>query len=323
MVGCGWIGSEAASDPLVGGVQSHAGAYIAHGDTELVGLCDSDPARLARAAAAWSSARTYNAVTEMLAAERPEIVSICTPDRTHPAILADILTAETIRAVIIEKPLAMTLDDASHLVAMAERRDVVLLVNYSRRFAASHQRAKDRLDAGAIGLIMAVQGTYTKGILHNGTHWIDLVRWLVGEIAEVQAWPGPTSGADPTCHVRFRFVGGQEGFLVGADDHNYTLFELDLIGNAGRVRLVEWGNTIQWYAVGDSQHRSGYRTLVPEADVTEPFRDLVLNVVGDAVLAIRERVAPRCTGRDGSRAVAIAAAIQRSLTEGRAVDVTL
>lgn len=318
MIGCGWIGSEVADDPRADGVQAHAAAYASCRETQLVGVCDQDPVRAERAAKRWGLLSAAHEVRDLLAATRPQIVSVCTPDATHAAVIREVLASPDIRAVIAEKPLALDVDEARTIVAMADRKGVVLAVNYTRRFASSHIEAQRRVLAGEIGRVVAVKGLYTKGIIHNGSHWFDLARWFVGEITRVQAWPGPpgTGRDDPTCHVRLSFAGGQTGFLLGLDESCFTEFEMDLLGTEGRLRVADSGMRLEWCEVAASPHYSGYRTLHSREVIVTGFRDVALSMVEQVVATLRHDARLPCSGQDGVAALAAAAAARRSLALG-------
>src|SRR5262249_31548670 len=139
------------------------------------------PARLAAAARRWKAPGRYADAGRLLRDAAPEIVSIATPDDTHAELLELVCTTESVRAVLAEKPLALDPDEAERLVRLAESRGVVLAVNYVRRFAPSHRRLERWLADRPLGRIELVRGTYVRGIKHNGTHWLDLARFLVGE----------------------------------------------------------------------------------------------------------------------------------------------
>ena len=318
VIGCGWIGAGVADDPRADGIQAHAAAYASCPATVLVGVCDADGARAAGAARRWGLSRGFADVAALLKDARPQIVSVCTPDATHAAILEEVLANPDVRAVVAEKPLAQDLAQARSLVALARRRGVTLAVNYTRRFAPSHAEAQRRIAAGEIGKVVAVNGLYTKGVLHNGTHWFDLARWLVGDIVGVQAWRASADPAcaDPTCHVRLSFREGQSGFLLGSDEGRFTVFEMDCIGTEGRLRITDSGMRLTWSAVADSPYYSGYRTLLPGAEAAGGFRDVALRMIEDVVAALCGGTRPRCTGEDALAALAVAEAARRSLTTG-------
>lgn len=316
VIGCGWIGSEVADDPLADGVQSHAGAYVACDETQLVGVCDYDVERAERAARRWNLPKADRTVAALLQNTQPEIVSVCTSDESHASVLNEVLQYPGVRAIVAEKPLSKNADEALAIVKLAKEKGVVLAVNYSRRFAQSHREVRRRIVAGDLGSIRSVHGFYCKGIAHNGTHWFDLARWLVGEIVAVQAWPNSQAdvGEDPTCDVRVEFEGGASGLLKGVDEAHFTLFEMDIVGTAGRVRLSDSGLTVEWSLVGPSSRYSGYRVLKALGESPAGFRDVALDMVKDVVAATIGGRIPACNGADGVAALAIADAARKSLT---------
>jgi predicted dehydrogenase len=182
IIGCGKIGSEYADDPRITDIYTHAGAYTACPDTGLVAVCDMDPERAERCRKRWDVPAAFTDYRKMMDTVKPEIVSVCTPDETHAAILRDILAIPGVKAVFCEKPLAMDIRNAEEIVARAAKNAIPLTVNYSRRYAEQLFEIHESLAAGSIGTIHTVNGYYTKGTIHNGTHWFDLARFLVGEI---------------------------------------------------------------------------------------------------------------------------------------------
>jgi len=324
VIGCGKIGSDNADDPRVPGIYSHAGAYVACPATELIALCDSDAAKLERCGRRWQVADCYRDARQLLAEVKPDIVSICTPDATHADLLRLVLAAPGIRAVLAEKPLATDLQSARQIVKLAEDNRIVLAVNYSRRYAASHNQLKEFLQSGGIGAMQTVGGYYTKGTLHNGSHWFDLARFLVGPVSRV--WGRDAlreSGDDPTLDAFLEFAGGASGHLQACTAQAFSLFEMDLIGSKGRVRLVDFGNTIEFYEVAESRDYTGYQTLVLKERKQDGLRDVLLHAVADLVHCLNTGSRPRCDGADGIAALEIALAVRESAASGRIVSMGL
>jgi predicted dehydrogenase len=315
IIGCGRIGSEFADDPLIQGIYSHAEAYTVSSGTDLVAVCDTDPGKREQCRKRWGVADSFSDHREMLSAVRPDIVSVCTPDSTHYRILSDILAAPGIRAVIAEKPLALTLSEAETIVSLAERKKVLLAVNYFRRYAANHREVAGLVrDRDRFGQVQAVSGFYSKGILHNGTHWIDLARFLIGEIVSVRGYDSlKEEEKDQTLDALLEFDTGVLAYLHGCDEGSFTIFEMDIVGKKGRVRLTDSGNTVEYCRVTEDPHYSGYSALNPERTDQGGFGDVLLHVVDDLVDCLQTgRKQPACSGRDGLMAVAIAAGVARS-----------
>jgi predicted dehydrogenase len=287
---------------------THGGAYLACADTELVAACDPDPAR-----AAALGVDAYTDPAELLARAQPELVSVATPDATHVELIELCLRADGVRGVLAEKPLALDLDAARTLVALAQARDVVLAVNYTRRFAPAFRA----LDVAAIGDLQHVSGTYVKGLAHNGTHWLDLLRMLAGEPVTVRAWDRLSEPVDdPTLDAELTLTGGAGARLAGLDAQRFTAFEMELTGTLGRIRIAESGHVIERYAIADDARYPGYRVLALVEQVTAAMRDGTLHAVRDLVRCVREGREPACTGADGVAALALVAALRESGARG-------
>jgi predicted dehydrogenase len=136
-----------------------------------------------------------------------DIVDIATPNDSHAEIA--IAAAEAGKHIICEKPLARTADEARPMYEAAQRAGVVNMVAFNYRRTPAVALAKKYIDEGALGKILSFRGTYLqdwsadpngplswrfqKEIAGSGavgdiaTHVVDLARYLVGEIAAVNA----------------------------------------------------------------------------------------------------------------------------------------
>jgi len=321
LIGCGKIGTEFADDPRIKGVYTHAGAYVACRKTELVAVCDTDPAKAARCGKRWEVPAVYTDVAHLLAEQSPDIVSICTPDATHADILLAILQTTGVRAVLAEKPLALEVHQAENLVRLAQERDVLLAVNYSRRYSKGHSRIRQVIRSGGIGDIQKISGLYTKGVLHNGSHWFDLARWLIGEVRKVQGLnAGREPGADPTLDAWLMFDNGTTGFLQGCRAEAFSVFEMDIVGTQGRVRLVDSGHRIELFRVTESPYYSGYSSLHKSHEQDGVLDNTLLHAVEDLVSCLEQGGQPRCSGMDGLAALRIASAVVSSAQDGVQID---
>jgi predicted dehydrogenase len=321
LIGCGKIGSEFADDPRIRGILTHAEAYSVCADTELVAVADVSSAAAERCRERWGVARSDTDSLRMLAEAQPEIVSICSPDETHYALIQAALRTPGMRAVLAEKPLAITPAEARELVEEAAAQGILLAVNYSRRYATGHMALRDAIRSGRLGRIQRVSGYYTKGTLHNGSHWFDLIRFLVGEVESVQGWNAlGESGADPTLDAMLHLADGTLATLAALDSREFSLFEMDIVGTLGRARLVDSGHWIDISAAADSPYYSGYRTLVAEERMAGGLEDVTLRAVEDLVRCLKNGEGPACSGQDGLHALEIGFALHASARRGGAQE---
>ena len=171
----------------------HAGVLTTEESIDVVALADNRPG-VASAAAADIGAVAYGTVADLLRDDSVEAWLIATPTPTHPD-LVEAAVAHGLH-VLCEKPLSLDLADHDRLESLANAAGVVLQVGFWRRFSPPWRRARDEIDAGAIGdpLMLrlaqwdadppppafcdpAVSGGLA---IDCGVHEYDLVEWLTG-----------------------------------------------------------------------------------------------------------------------------------------------
>lgn len=317
IAGCGLIGSAFSDSMTLPGVWTHADAYTRCGETELVAVCDQDGEKAELCARRWNVASHYTDFAAMLDEAKPEIVSICTPDQAHYRQIKTALDHPSVRVVLAEKPLALDVAQAEELVGLAEERNVVLAVNYSRRYAAGFASLARQLQSGEFGAIQSVSGYYTKGTLHNGGHWFDLAEFLIGPVQSVSAFNRlHEAGDDPTLDVALSFVNGTSGYLHGLDARAFALFEMDIVCGEGRVRIVDSGFSMEIYRLEGSPFGAGYRRLALTETRESGLPEAMLNAIRDSAHCLTRAVTPACTGAHALQALKIGRAALKSAQSG-------
>ncbi|NLG08490.1 MAG: Gfo/Idh/MocA family oxidoreductase [Deinococcales bacterium] len=189
-----------------GGIsQSHFDGYRAAG-VEVVAISDVDAAALARRLGEWGLERGYTDNAQLFEAGGFDMVSIAAPTAVHhPATLA---AAAAGVHVLVEKPLALDLTLADEMIEACKRAGVILMVNHQLRSSGPASKARELIQAGAIGRVtqvrlrqahdwgglLTVRPTFAKRstsgggtLLDNGTHLADLARFFGGRVDEVYA----------------------------------------------------------------------------------------------------------------------------------------
>jgi predicted dehydrogenase len=324
IIGCGRMGCG-APHAATAARRTHAAGFAEHPSTQLIALCDADPERARLCAERWDVPRSFTDAWEMLRETRPDIVSIATPDDTHCALLTLVLSEASVLGVLLEKPVALNANDALAALALCSRSGTPVAVNYSRRYLPSHEVLRRALLNGELGSIQCVTGYYTKGTFHNGTHWLDLARFLFGEVREVLGFQGSSGPkGDPSYDARLSFETGVRGSLIACDSSAFSVFEMDIVGTRARARVIDSGLTIETSPIGPSTLDEGYIILQQPRITRETGMDAAtLHVVEDLVESIQEHRPPRCSVEDGAKAVVIAEAIRESAQLGRAVRTNL
>lgn len=325
IVGCGQIASDFADDPLMkGDIFSHAEAYATCAETALVAVADSTPVALARCALRWGVSATFETASGLCGGAHPDIVSVCTPTSTHFEVVHALLQSpERPRAILCEKPIATTVHDAEVLVHLAEQSGVLLVVMHMRRYARNIQNLKRFLGRGGIGELRGISGWLTKGTVHNGTHWFDLLRYLAGEVDWVSAENVlGEQGSDPTLDVTLGLASGMLATMRAAEVANFTVCEMDIMGTRGRAQIVDSSYRVDISRALPSPRYSGYVELMPQAMDLGHRRDVMLHAVEDIVSCLDTGAAPQSSGRDGVEALRIAIAAHESAATGERIPLT-
>lgn len=320
IVGCGRIGCLLDDDPKRRGVWTHASAYAACPNTRLVALADVDAEARQAAARRWGVERVYPDLESMLVKERVDILSICTPSDAHAAGVQAAVDAG-VPAVWCEKPMAVTVEEADAVLKAASRS--IVAVNHTRRWDRAYGAAREWLESGRLGRLVAATAWYTNGVANIGTHLFDALRFLLGEPERVWAVPHRSGEADPTLSGVVAFEGGGLCQIVGCS-RDFLLFEIDLVGTKGRLRISENGRRVEAWVAEPSARYSGYSELGPGRLLWEGEDERrMLAALEDIVRCLDQGGEPRCTARDGLKAVEIIAGFVRSAETGERVELPL
>ncbi len=318
LIGCGRIGCGFDDDPKREYVATHAGAYHESEDIRLVSLSDMDTGKLDKYGAKYGldSSLLYTDYEEMLAREKPDILSICTWSSTHLEITERAVKAG-VKAIFCEKPIAESIEDARRMVKLCEDAGALLFVDHQRRFDPMHQEVRDHISKGGIGEIRQVHVYYTAGIANTGSHVFDLLRFMLGDAEYVQArYSGSVSPNpdDPNMDGFVMFNNGAMCALQACDVKDYLMLEFDFVGSKGRLKLTHSGFALEYYAVCESEYFSGYKELerddVP-IDTSSPKR-FMTNAVGHIVDCLEGRAEPISSGADGLAALELLCAFHES-----------
>jgi predicted dehydrogenase len=196
-----------------------------------------DPAPAASRAATEAGVPLYGSLEELLERDRPDGVVLATPNRLH---FQHALTCiEAGLPVLIEKPMATSVAEGEKLLNLVSERNATVLVGHHRAHSPLMARAKEIVDSGALGRLVAVQGSamfykpdeyFREGpwrsepgggpILLNMIHEVHSLRMLCGEVADVRAIASASVRGFPvedTVAIALRFDSGALGTFMLSD----------------------------------------------------------------------------------------------------------
>jgi len=314
LVGCGDIAYGYAIKLKHEGIHTHCDSLSLSSKFRLMAACDSDEKKAFECSASYDFPNVYHSFEDLIRREKVEVVVICTPDDTHANLAKLALSIPTLRAIVMEKPIALSSADAEQLILEAGSKNVILAVNYSRRYSPVIQALHEKLSSESI---RSLCGYYSKGVFHNGTHWFDLADFLGGKVVTTKAKNSMRKRSpDPTLDVYMEFSNGATGFLAGCDEQEYTLFEMDILTDKGRYRLTDSGRTLQTWISGDSLSRSGFRALFPDKTAPTSLGESLPSLWEDLAKCLDTGAVPISNSQNAIQALKVAETALRSSESG-------
>ncbi|VXC30911.1 1-carboxy-3-chloro-3,4-dihydroxycyclo hexa-1,5-diene dehydrogenase [Pseudomonas sp. 8Z] len=261
----------------------------------LVALADADPARAARCAADWGFAKSCD-WESLIADPQVELVAITTPNLLHAPMALAALAAG--KAVYCEKPLAVTLEEATQMRDAARAAGVVNRVGYNYLQNPMLGLARDLIAAGEVGEIVSFNGEFSEDFMGDpqgaftwrcetgqaggaladlGSHLLSLSRFLLGPVEALCADLHTAHGqrphqsglraveVDDQAHLLLRFASGARGALTTSwlkhGRKNRLAFEV--CGTRGTLTFdQERLNELRFYQAGERPELAGFRTLL-------------------------------------------------------------
>jgi UDP-N-acetyl-2-amino-2-deoxyglucuronate dehydrogenase len=250
---------------------THVDAIRALGERAILSaVCDHDPQALAAGVAA-TGAKGFARFSDMLQQSNVDVVSICTPSGLHPE--HGIAVARAGKHVLVEKPMAVTVEAAEALITACRDNGVKLFVVKQNRLNSTIQLVKNALDRGRFGTVYAInsvviwhrgqdyydsaawRGTHAfdgGAFLNQGIHFVDAMRFLMGDVVEVKSMIGTRARrmeSEDTGSALLRFKNGVLGnifvTMIGRKDQEGSL---TILAEKGTVRIggVALNTIEQW-----------------------------------------------------------------------------
>jgi UDP-N-acetyl-2-amino-2-deoxyglucuronate dehydrogenase len=315
----------------------------------IVALCDLIPASMADKIAKCglpANIKQYTDYKQMLEEEDLDLVAIATESGKHAAIALDCI--EKGIHVIIEKPIALSLEDADAIIASAEKKGIKVCACHQNRFNKSIQKIREALEQGRFGRLFhgtahirwnrgrayyeqaPWRGTWEQdggALMNQCIHNIDLLRWMLGdEIIEVTAYIDRLNHdyieAEDLGIALVKFKNGSYGIIEGTTNVYPANLEetLYIFGEKGTVKAGGHSvNIIEEWIFADKLDD-------PEL-IKAQFRENPPNVYGfghtplytDMVEAINHKRKPYVDGEAGRNALELVLAIYKTAAEGKPV----
>lgn len=340
LIGCGRISPN------------HLAAAIEN-DLEIVALCDLMQENIKDKIAKFNLPETTNQYTDykdLLEKEKPQLVAICTESGNHGQIALDCIEAGC--NLIIEKPIALSLEEADEIIAKAKEKNVKVSACHQNRFNKSIQKIREAIEQNRFGRLLhgtahirwnrekdyykqaPWRGTWEQdggALMNQCIHNIDLLRWMMGE--EIVEVIGITDNlkhnyieAEDFGLALIKFKNGSYGVIEGTTNvYPKNLEEtLYIFGEKGTVKAGGKSvNIIEEWQFADR--------LDDPNEVKANYQENPPNIYGfghkplytDVINAIENDRDPYITAEDGRKALELVLAIYKSAAEGKSIILPL
>ncbi len=336
LLGCGRI-SKRHSD-LLGGNHIHG--------ARLVAVCDTDRQRADGAGSKFGVSVYYNLV-DLLSDEKVDAVAVLTPSGLHAQHA--IACAQAGKHVVVEKPMALRLQDADDMNRACDQAGVKLFVVKQNRFNVPIMKARQALDAGRFGKLVlgtvrvrwcrdqayydqdAWRGTWAHdgGVLTNqASHHIDMLEWFFGDVVSVHARSTTALvniETEDTAVATLKFRNGALGIIEATTATRPADLEgsLSILGEKGAVE-------IGGFAMNHIRHWRFVTELPSDHEVIEKFSVNPPNVYGfghqayyqHVVECLADRGAALVDGLEGRKSLELISALYESIESEQEVPLS-
>lgn len=282
---------------------THAGAYLLCPDTELSGA--SDPSENARTTFSekWSCKHMYANHDELLVAQSPDLISVCSPTATHPTVFEAAITSG-VKGIILEKPVAIDLVDAENMQEMVN--DVPVVVNFTRRFNPSYAEIVEKLQNGFYGRILNAVFRYTNGLIVNGSHHIDTARWFFGDAIDITHLKTHADKIDdPGVDFRLSFENSIDAYFLHIPDADFVFFDIEIVTEKGRLRITQRGQQIAFDEAIPEPHHGLFNIVGPKHTTESQWKNCATRAIQNLADSVNYGAAPQCALDDGIQVMRI------------------
>jgi predicted dehydrogenase len=316
---------------IIGCEHVHAASYIEEAlkikNINIIGLAEPD-AEMGRPLAEKYGIGYYEKYSDLILHNEVDTVCICTSNKLHAELTIEAANAG--KHVIVEKPLATTIEDGEKMIEACKKNGVKLMVALPCRYIPSVVRAKEVIDNGSIGDIVAITGTNHGtmpggwfvdkekagggAIIDHTIHVADIMHWILGkEVEEVFAKGGRYIHDIPVEDTGLIFMQFKNGPYATLDTSwnrpksfpTWGDVTLNIIGTKGSINVDSFKQHGNLYSNKHTKSLQSYWGDDMNRLMLEDFADAIDN----------DRVSP-ITGEDGLFALKVAIKAYESIEKG-------
>ncbi len=290
LIGCGNAGVLHEFDELRNKPASLIGGMLKYPKYKLIGLCDIKEERAKKAKDKFATqAKIFKEYKKALKELLPEIIIISTWTNSHKDIFINSLKTESVKGIILEKPIAINLQEAEEMYKEWKKRPIPVVVNHVRRWDKKYMYIPNFLKDKVLGELKSVHASVLLGsipqeweeeflklegggtMFHDGTHMIDILLFIFKELKLLKSLVKRGKLIDKSTVAFLLTPQDVPIFLEVGGEREYFHFSLSLNCSKGTYKC---GNGIlEWSEKEKSKLYKGYNDLI----IKETPKDLFKN----------------------------------------------
>ncbi|MDR0869552.1 MAG: Gfo/Idh/MocA family oxidoreductase [Planctomycetaceae bacterium] len=293
--------------------RSHAHCFTEHPRFAKPGIVEPNAEQRRKVADRWNCT-TFETLDAALT-QTVDAAVVAVPDFLHYSVLKE-LAQHQLKLVIAEKPMTKTVKESEEILSLYRSRNIPLCVNYTRRFAPGFAALKERIQLGEFGQLLQGTGWYGKGVVHNGSHLVDLLLFLFGNASAESVFHRVNDfyEDDPAVSALLRIGSNNAPFVLqGIDCRCFTIFEIELFFQKGRLRMTNHGETVEEYGIEPGKEFAGYQFLHKKTETPTGLNKAMYNVAEAAAQFLDNGVPLPSTGETAFAAQKLCCHLQSRL----------
>ena len=315
-------------------------------EANLVAVADVKSDRADFFANKYEAASVFYSHQELLAQPDIEAVNICVPSGSHAQVAIDAMQAG--KHVLVEKPIALSLEDANKMIAVSKETNRQLGVVLQNRYNLPMQQVRQLIDDGRLGRLLLGNacvrwyrpqsyyeddwhGTWAMdggALMNQSIHHIDALQWFMGPVKSVYAYTATLAHqmeAEDVGVAVLKFAGGSLATIEGSTLTWPQNLEgsVALFGEQGSVKVGGTAlNRITMWKVDGELEREAEILTSQRVDPPSVYGYSHREVIRDYAQAVLEERSPATTGEEARKSLALVLAIYQSARTGMEVKMS-
>ena len=214
--------------------------------------------------------QTSNDYLEFIEKFSPDIIVISTPTESHYDIFHKINEIYNPKIYLIEKPLAYSIIEMKKMTQIFKDNTKVA-INYFRQYDPTFNKISNYIKSGKLGFPIKIIINYNKGILNNGSHFINYISNFMGQFLSLDLINHKKSSLkydfEPDLCIKYE---NGAAFMIAHEDERFSYLQMEIVGANGKIVFENFGDSIYQYNITQDPNFSSFNILSNKPNIFKP-----------------------------------------------------